>query len=108
MNDLYNTQEKRFDTMLGSSVTFGHGPGSWDFWNAASKCWREEQGKGTQVINTATHGSWTPLNNISMTRWFLETYGILMTESKTDPGMLDRYVTIVDEEKFSIFVLKWT
>jgi hypothetical protein len=106
MNDLYSTQEKRFDTMLGNSNILSNRPGSWDFWHTVSKCWRAERGYGLRVVDK-TDGSYSPLNNTTMTHWFLETYGILMTESKTDPGMLDRYVTIVDEEKFSMFVLKW-
>jgi hypothetical protein len=43
-----------------------------------------------------------------MTNWFFETYGILMTEATDSPGMLDRYITIADEEKFSFFLLKWS
>lgn len=100
MNDLYSTHEKRLDTVMGS----GHG--GWDFWDMVARCWKAERANGL-LLASKSDGSYRLANNSTMTNWFFETYGIVMTESGDSPGMLDRYITIADEEKFSFFLLKW-
>lgn len=104
MNDLYSTHEKRLDTVIGSSPEQGRG---WDFWDMVARCWKAERASGLQLYAVKSDGTYSPINNATMTNWFFETYGIVMTESNDAPGMLDRYITIADEEKFSLFLLKW-
>jgi hypothetical protein len=104
MNDLYSTHEKRLDTVMGSDT----GLRGWDFWDMVARCWKAERANGLQLYAAKPDGSYSTVNNATMTNWFFETYGILMTEATDSPGMLDRYITIADEEKFSFFLLKWS
>ena len=81
MNKLYNSHKQRLDTVMGSG----------SFWVAMWQC---RDGEGREHCQT----------NISMFHWFRDTYGIEMQFS-------DKHISevcIVDEQKYLIFLLKYS
>ena len=85
-NDLYSTPEARLDTVLGNA----------GFWVRMQKCRRSEEGR--------THCK-TDMDTIA---WFQDTYGIRLLPSDTHMNGYSRNVEIVDEQKYMIFLLKWS
>jgi len=85
-NDLYSTHEKRLDTILGD----------YEFWMKMRRA-RETEG-------------WEHCHHMStMITWFLDTYGIQLMPADNDViGGISPYVTIVDEHKYMLFLLKYT
>jgi hypothetical protein len=85
-NDLYSTPEKRLDTILGDA----------GFWSRMQKCRMSEEGQKhcTSDINTRA--------------WFFHTHGIMLLPSDTDINGYSRNVEIVDEQKYLVFLLKFT
>ena len=87
MNDLYATPEARLDTILGEV----------SFWARMQRCRTSEEGQKHCTTDT------------SMRAWFRNTYGIKLLPGNT--VYFDSYnqeVEIVDEQKYMIFLLKWT
>jgi len=81
-NHLYHTPEQRLDTMLGDAR----------FWSMMSRCRKEENIGGDELVGV-----------------FAERYGILLRPN--DGTVLDGFspeVVIVDEQKYTVFLLKYT
>ena len=85
-NELYNTPERRLDTILGD----------YEFWRKMQLA-RETDG-------------WEHCHQIgTMMSWFLDTYGIQLMPAENDVmGGFSPNVTIVDEQKYMVFLLKYT
>ena len=84
-NDLYIDHEQRLDTVLGQA----------DFWCAMREC---RNGEGWEHCQTT----------LSMTQWFREIYGIELQWSNQFMDSIKHEVTIVDEQKYLIFLLKYS
>ena len=85
MKDLYATPEARLDTILGDS----------DFWWKMQRC-RAAQGAEHCKTDADTMA------------WFRDTYGIQLLPSDDAMTGFLRRVDIVDEQKYLIFLLKWS
>ena len=85
-NDLYSTPEKRLDTILGDA----------GFWSRMQKCRNSEEGKKHCKTDPDTRA------------WFRDTYGIRLLPSDSHMNGYSRDVEIVDEQKYMIFLLKYT
>ena len=85
MNELYNSHEQRLDTVMGSA----------HFWAAIRQC-RESEGRDYCQTNLSTF------------QWFLETYGIELQLSNEYMESIKSEVRIVDEQKYLMFLLKYT
>lgn len=83
INDLYNDHERRLDTVMGGA----------NFWASMRQC---RDGECREHCRTPR----------SMHQWFLETYGIELQWSKEELIMPE--VRIVDEQKYLMFLLKYT
>lgn len=86
MKDLYSTPEARLDTILGDA----------GFWVRMQKCRLSEEGQ--KHCKTA----------IDTRSWFRDTYGIQLLPSDDTMDGYSREVEIVDEQKYMIFLLKYT
>jgi hypothetical protein len=84
MKDLYSTPEARLDTIMGDS----------SFWRRMQRCRMEESEYCTTELDTMS--------------WFRDTYGIQLLPSDDTIFGFQRQVRIVDEQKYMIFLLKWT
>jgi len=85
MKDLYSTPEARLDTILGEV----------SFWAQMQRC-RAAQG--------AEHCK-TDADTIT---WFRDTWGIQLLPSDNAMTGFQRQVSIVDEQKYMIFLLRWS
>jgi len=85
VNELYNDHESRLDTVMGVA----------SFWRAMREC---RDGEGREHCRTPP----------SMHQWFLETYGIELQWSKEELDQIKPEVCIVDEQKYMMFLLKYT
>lgn len=85
MKDLYSTPEARLDTILGDS----------SFWSRMQRCRKTE---GADHCKT----------DADTVRWFRDTYGIELLLSESHQGGYSQEVNIVDEQKYMIFLLKWS
>ena len=85
MKDLYSTPEARLDTILGNA----------DFWVRMQRCRKTEGFKHC-------------LTDAGTVEWFRDTYGIQLLPSDTHVSGYSREVNIVDEQKYMIFLLKWS
>jgi len=85
MNELYNNHERRLDTVVGSA----------DFWTGMRQC---RDGEGREHCKTSR----------SMHQWFQETYGIELQWSNEEIDTITPEVRIVDEQKYLMFLLKYT
>jgi hypothetical protein len=85
MKDLYSTHEARLDTILGDG----------SFWSRMQRC-RTTEGAEHCTTDTDT------------VTWFRDTYGIELLPSYTQLPGFSKEVNIVDEQKYMIFLLKWT
>ena len=85
-NHLYSTPEARLDTVLGDA----------GFWARMQKCRLSEEGKKYCTSDIDTRA------------WFRNTYGIKLLPSDTDINGYSREVEIVDEQKYLVFLLKFT
>lgn len=85
MKDLYSTAEARLDTILGDA----------DFW------WKMQQ---CRAAEGAEHCK-TDADTMS---WFRNTYGIQLLPSEDTIFGFQRQVNIVDEQKYTVFLLKYT
>jgi hypothetical protein len=47
-------------------------------------------------------------SDINTRAWFFNTHGIMLLPSDTDMNGYSREVEIVDEQKYMIFLLKWS
>jgi hypothetical protein len=87
MNELYSTSEKRLDTLLGEV----------SFWARMQRCRTSEEGEKNCTTDTA------------MRAWFLDTYGIkLLSGNTVHINSYSQEVEIVDEQKYTVFLLKYT
>ena len=86
MKDLYSTPEARLDTILGNA----------DFWVRMQRCRLSEEGEKNSKTSAGTLA------------WFRDTYGIQLLPSDTHVSGYSREVNIVDEQKYMIFLLKWS
>ena len=85
MNELYKSHKQRLDTVMGGA----------HFWVAMRQC-RESEGR--------EHCR----SNLSMHQWFCETYGIELQWSDEKIDQIKPEVRIVDEQKYMMFLLKYT
>lgn len=85
MKDLYSTHQARLDTILGDA----------GFWSKMQRCRTSE---GAEHCKT----------DADTIAWFLDTYGIQLLPSYTHLPGFDKEVNIVDEQKYMIFLLKWS
>lgn len=85
MKDLYSTPEARLDTILGDA----------GFWSRMQRCRKLE-------------GFEHCLTDAGTVEWFRDTYGIQLLPSDTHVSGYSREVNIVDEQKYMIFLLKWS
>ena len=85
-NHLYSTPEKRLDTILGDA----------GFWVRMQKCRLSEEGQKHCKTDIDTRA------------WFRDTYGIKLLPSDSDLNGYSRNVEIVDEQKYLVFLLKFT
>jgi len=89
-NDLYSTPEKRLDTILGDA----------SFWRRMQRAKASDEGVKA-CASTA-----------GMIEWFRDTYGIqmLLSDSGIDAiaSTVESTVEIVDEQKYMMFLLKWS
>ena len=85
MNELYNSHEQRLDTVVGGG----------SFWITMQQC-RDSEGR--DYCQT----------NLSMFQWFRDTYGIELQFSDDAMDQLKPEVRIVDEQKYMMFLLKYT
>ena len=85
INELYNDYERRLDTVMGRA----------NFWAAMRQC---RDGEGREHCRTPR----------SMHQWFCETYGIELQWSKEELDQIKPEVVIVDEQKYMMFLLKYT
>ena len=86
MKDLYSTPEARLDTVLGEV----------SFWSQMQRCRTSEEGE-----KHCTTGLGTIV-------WFRDTWGIQLLPSDDTILGFQRQVNIVDEQKYMIFLLKWS
>ena len=84
-DELYNDHERRLDTVMGGA----------NFWASMRKC-RESEGR--DYCQT----------NLSMFQWFRDTYGIELQLSSEYTDNIKPEVRIVDEQKYLMFLLKYT
>ena len=84
-NDLYNSHQQRLDTVMGSG----------SFWAAMWQC---RDGEGRDYCQT----------NLSTFQWFRDTYGIELQLSSEYTDNIKPEVRIVDEQKYLMFLLKYT
>jgi hypothetical protein len=84
--DLYSTPEARLDTILGEV----------GFWAQMQRARTSEEG--------AKHCT-TGADTIA---WFRDTWGIQLLPSEDTIFGFQRRVDIVDEQKYMVFLLKWT
>ena len=85
-NDLYTTPERRLDTILGD----------FEFWRKMQRARETEGWEHCHQMGTMMH-------------WFRETYGIqLMPSENTVMGGFSPDVVIVDEQKYLLFLLKYS
>jgi len=84
--DLYSTHEARLDTVLGDA----------GFWIQMGKSRMSEEGKKNCKTDADTIA------------WYRDTYGIQLLPSYTHLPGFDKEVKIVDEQKYMIFLLKWS
>ena len=86
-NDLYKDHNQRLDTVLGD----------YRFWSMMSRCRKTE---GAEACET----------NAGMVEFFRDTYGIQLKFSDSDEiGLnISREVDIVDEQKYMVFLLKYS
>ena len=84
-DELYKSHKQRLDTVMGDA----------HFWAAMSQC-RESEGR--DYCQT----------NLSMFQWFRDTYGIELQLSSEIPDQILFEVRIVDEQKYLMFLLKYT
>jgi hypothetical protein len=85
-NDLYSTPEKRLDTILGDA----------SFWSSMQRAKASDEG----VKACAT--------TAGMIEWFRDMYGIQMLLSDSGIDAIHSTVEIVDEQKYIMFLLKWS
>ena len=85
MKDLYSTPEARLDTILGEV----------SFWAQMQRCRTSEEGE-----KNCTTGADT-------VTWFRDTWGIQLLPLDDTIFGFQRRVSIVDEQKYMIFLLKW-
>jgi hypothetical protein len=86
MKDLYSTPEARLDTILGDA----------GFWSRMQRCRSSEEGKKNCTSEADTLA------------WFRNTYGIQLLFSDTHLSGYSKEVNIVDEQKYMIFLLRWS
>jgi hypothetical protein len=87
MKDLYSTPEARLDTILGEV----------SFWARMQRCRTSEEGQKNCTTDT------------DMRAWFRDTYGIKLLPGNTvHINSYSHEVEIVDEQKYMIFLLKWS
>jgi hypothetical protein len=87
MKDLYSTPEARLDTILGDN----------SFWGRMQRCRTSEEGQKHCTTDT------------DMRAWFRDTYGIKLLPGNTvHINSYSHEVEIVDEQKYIIFLLKWS
>jgi len=85
-NDLYKDHNQRLDTVLGD----------YRFWSMMSRCRKTE---GAAACETTA----------GMFEFFRDTYGIQLKFSDADYiGNISREVDIVDEQKYMVFLLKYS
>ena len=85
-NDLYKDHNQRLDTVLGD----------YRFWAMMSQCRKTE---GAEACETTA----------GMFEFFRDTYGIQLKFADSDSiGDLSREVAIVDEQKYMVFLLKYS
>ena len=85
MNELYNSHEQRLDTVMGGA----------HFWAAMRQC-RDSEGREHCQTNLSTF------------QWFRDTYGIELQLSSEYNDNIKPEVRIVDEQKYLIFLLKYS
>lgn len=85
MNELYNSHEQRLDTVMGGA----------HFWAAMRQC-RDSEGRDYCQTNLSTF------------QWFRDTYGIELQLSSEYNDNIKPEVRIVDEQKYLIFLLKYS
>ena len=86
MKDLYSTSEARLDTILGEV----------SFWARMQRCRTSEEGEKNCRTGADT------------VTWFRDTWGIQLLPSDDTIFGFQRGVNIVDEQKYMIFLLKWS
>ena len=86
MNELYSTSEKRLDTLLGEV----------SFWAQMQRCRTSEEGQKHCTTDA------------SMRAWFRDTHGIKLLPGNTHINSYSQEVEIVDEQKYTVFLLKYT
>ena len=84
-DELYNDHERRLDTVMGGA----------NFWASMRKC-RESEGRDYCQTNLSTF------------QWFRDTYGIELQLSSEYTDNIKPEVRIVDEQKYLMFLLKYT
>jgi hypothetical protein len=82
---LYSTPEARLDTILGDAT----------FWR---KMQRARSTEGAEACTTTA----------GMIAWFRDTYGIQLMQSNDTIDAIASTVSIVDEKKYLVFLLKYT
>lgn len=85
MNELYNNHERRLDTVMGNA----------SFWAAVREC---RDGEGRAHCRTTS----------TTIQWFRETYGVELQLSDEFIDSIKPEVRIVDEQKYMMFLLKYT
>jgi len=85
MNELYSSHERRLDTVMGQA----------DFWRAMREC-RDAEGQEHCTSTLAT------------IKFFFDAYGIQLALSRHDMDRLSTEYTVVDEQKYLIFLLKYS
>ena len=83
---MYSTPEKRLDTILGDA----------SFWSSMQRAKASDEG----VKACAT--------TAGMIAWFRDMYGIQMLLSDSGIDAIHSTVEIVDEQKYMMFLLKWS
>ena len=91
MNKLYASHQQRLNTVMGSGSFWAAAA----FWAAMRQC---RDGEGREHCQT----------NLEMFQWFRDTYGIKMQFSDKHMDELKSEVRIVDEQKYLIFLLKYS
>ena len=86
MKDLYSTPEARLDTILGEV----------SFWARMQRARTSEEGAKHCVTGADTMA------------WFRDTWGIQLLPSDDTIFGFQRRVDIVDEQKYMVFLLRWT
>lgn len=83
-NGLYSTIEGRLDAIMGDA----------DFWVKMQRC------RTTEAAHCHT--------DVEIMAWFRDTYGIQLLPSDATMIGFHREVKIVDEHKYTMFLLKWS